>query len=103
MNISDYKLKAPIDYKITMMWVALASEFEIAGVTVHVVGNPLKTGNIEAVRPQDDWQLTRLLDKPDFIIMGRGILIEKVSASVWFVAWRPYNPAPHIDDSNWTK
>lgn len=103
MNVSEYKLKSPVFYRTEMMWIVSSLSFEKPGALVQIVGNPAKTGEIKGIQPESDNQLSSALDNPGYEIMGRGILIEKVSASVWFVAWRPYYPAPHIDDSNWEK
>jgi hypothetical protein len=83
-----------IDYRIDYMDTWAGSRFnESPGMIVHVVETDTE---LIGIPPEDDYNLTCCLNQPCARIVGRGILIEKIS-SYWFVAWRPYTPSPEFN------
>lgn len=91
-----HELRTPIGYTVAYMKVCMQGENRNPGVIVHILKDDLD--NYEALLPGDDYNFTRKMGMGGVVLMGRGVLIEKVWVDEWFVAWRPFAPEPKVDD-----
>ena len=87
-----HELKQPIEYRVDFMDVTVRFVERKAGV----IGQIISDGNEKRfVEPSDDYNLSRLMGA-GYSLIGRGVLVEAVWSDEWFVAWRPYSPAPEV-------
>jgi hypothetical protein len=87
-------LAQPVEYHVDYMDTASNKGFdECPGMVVHIVETETE---LVGIPPGDDYNLSRYMERPNTRIIGRGILVER-SGFYWFVAWRPFSPAPKFN------
>ncbi len=93
-NYTRRELKQAIDYTVDLMDVMDKSMTEVGDV-VYILLSADTTSKV-AVEQQSSELFNTMLDI-GFTLIGRGTAVEKVSTD-WFVAWRPYNPSPALEE-----
>lgn len=93
-----HSLETPIEYHIVLMGTCVHPiENRKQGLSVHI----LQRGNeYLAIDPRDEANLKSYMSFDGTQIVGWGMLVERVWVDEWFVAWRPFSPAPKAIEWN---
>ena len=88
-----HSLKSPLAYSIEHMATVVDADKRVAGfVGIVVMDNDGKA----LIDSADDYNLSRYLQSPQCVLLGRGVLVEKVWGDEWVIAWRPYTAKPEV-------